>query len=32
MVTFLLDRNSGFITGRSIRTCGGTSITGTGGE
>jgi NAD(P)-dependent dehydrogenase (short-subunit alcohol dehydrogenase family) len=32
LVTFLLDRNSGFITGQSIYTCGGTSITGTGGE
>jgi 3-oxoacyl-[acyl-carrier protein] reductase len=32
LVTFLLDRNSGFITGQSIYTCGGTSVTGTGGE
>jgi hypothetical protein len=32
MVTFLLDRDSGFITGQSIYVCGGTSVTGTGGE
>lgn len=31
-VTFLLDRNSGFITGQSLFVCGGTSVTGTGGE
>jgi 3-oxoacyl-[acyl-carrier protein] reductase len=32
LVIFLLDRDSGFITGQSIYTCGGTSVTGTGGE
>jgi NAD(P)-dependent dehydrogenase (short-subunit alcohol dehydrogenase family) len=32
LVTFLLDRDSGFITGQSIYVCGGTSVTGTGGE
>jgi NAD(P)-dependent dehydrogenase (short-subunit alcohol dehydrogenase family) len=32
LVTFLLDRESGFITGQSIYVCGGTSVTGTGGE
>jgi hypothetical protein len=32
MVAFLLDRDSGFITGQSIYVCGGTSVTGTGGE
>jgi 3-oxoacyl-[acyl-carrier protein] reductase len=32
LVTFLLDRNSGYITGQSIYVCGGTSVTGTGGE
>jgi 3-oxoacyl-[acyl-carrier protein] reductase len=32
LVIFLLDRNSGFITGQSIYTCGGSSVTGTGGE
>jgi len=32
MVTFLLDRESGYITGQSIYVCGGTSVTGTGGE
>ena len=31
-VMFLLDRTSGFITGQSIYVCGGTSVTGTGGE
>jgi len=31
-VTFLLDKNSGFITGQSLYVCGGTSVTGTGGE
>jgi len=31
-VTFLLDRDSGFITGQSLFVCGGTSVTGTGGE
>jgi len=31
-VMFLLDRNSGFITGQSLYVCGGTSVTGTGGE
>lgn len=31
-VMFLLDRNSGFITGQSLFVCGGTSVTGTGGE
>jgi 3-oxoacyl-[acyl-carrier protein] reductase len=31
-VTFLLDRESGFITGQSLFVCGGTSVTGTGGE
>jgi 3-oxoacyl-[acyl-carrier protein] reductase len=32
LVIFLLDRDSGFITGQSIYVCGGTSVTGTGGE
>jgi 3-oxoacyl-[acyl-carrier protein] reductase len=32
VVTFLLDRESGFITGQSLFVCGGTSVTGTGGE
>jgi len=31
-VTFLLARESGFITGQSLYVCGGTSVTGTGGE
>jgi NAD(P)-dependent dehydrogenase (short-subunit alcohol dehydrogenase family) len=31
-VMFLLARESGFITGQSIYVCGGTSVTGTGGE
>lgn len=31
-VMFLLHRNSGFITGQSLFVCGGTSVTGTGGE
>lgn len=31
-VMFLLDRNSGYITGQSLFVCGGTSVTGTGGE
>ena len=31
-VTFLLDKDSGFITGQSLFVCGGTSVTGTGGE
>lgn len=31
-VMFLIDRNSGFITGQSLFVCGGTSVTGTGGE
>ncbi len=31
-VMFLLDRTSGFITGQSLYVCGGTSVTGTGGE
>jgi NAD(P)-dependent dehydrogenase (short-subunit alcohol dehydrogenase family) len=31
-VMFLLDRNSSFITGQSLYVCGGTSVTGTGGE
>ncbi|MGE5157340.1 MAG: SDR family oxidoreductase, partial [Gemmatimonas sp.] len=31
-VTFLLARESGFITGQSLFVCGGTSVTGTGGE
>jgi NAD(P)-dependent dehydrogenase (short-subunit alcohol dehydrogenase family) len=31
-VMFLLDRESGFITGQSLFVCGGTSVTGTGGE
>ena len=30
-VTFLLARESGFITGQSLFVCGGTSVTGTGG-
>lgn len=30
-VLFLLDRDSGFITGQSLFVCGGTSVTGTGG-
>jgi NAD(P)-dependent dehydrogenase (short-subunit alcohol dehydrogenase family) len=32
VVTFLLDRDSSFITGQSLFVCGGTSVTGTGGE
>jgi NAD(P)-dependent dehydrogenase (short-subunit alcohol dehydrogenase family) len=32
VVTFLLDKESGFITGQSLFVCGGTSVTGTGGE
>ncbi len=31
-VVFLLARESGFITGQSLYVCGGTSVTGTGGE
>jgi 3-oxoacyl-[acyl-carrier protein] reductase len=31
-VMFLLARESGFITGQSLYVCGGTSVTGTGGE
>lgn len=31
-VLFLLERDSGFITGQSLFVCGGTSVTGTGGE
>ena len=31
-VMFLLARDSGFITGQSLFVCGGTSVTGTGGE
>jgi hypothetical protein len=31
-VMFLLARESGFITGQSLFVCGGTSVTGTGGE
>jgi hypothetical protein len=31
-VMFLLDKDSGFITGQSLFVCGGTSVTGTGGE
>jgi 3-oxoacyl-[acyl-carrier protein] reductase len=31
-VMFLLERESGFITGQSLYVCGGTSVTGTGGE
>ena len=31
-VTFLLEPESGFITGQSLFVCGGTSVTGTGGE
>ncbi|VTU16257.1 3-oxoacyl-[acyl-carrier-protein] reductase FabG [Variovorax sp. PBL-H6] len=31
-VGFLLDERSGFITGQSLFVCGGTSITGTGGQ
>jgi NAD(P)-dependent dehydrogenase (short-subunit alcohol dehydrogenase family) len=31
-VLFLLARESGFITGQSLYVCGGTSVTGTGGE
>ena len=31
-VTFLLDDDAGFITGQAIFVCGGTSITGTGGQ
>lgn len=30
-VLFLLDRDSGFITGQALFVCGGTSVTGTGG-
>jgi len=30
-VVFLLDRDSGFITGQALFVCGGTSVTGTGG-
>lgn len=32
VVTFLLDKESGYITGQSLFVCGGTSVTGTGGE
>jgi 3-oxoacyl-[acyl-carrier protein] reductase len=31
-VLFFLERDSGFITGQSLFVCGGTSVTGTGGE
>ncbi len=31
-VAFLLDDNSGFITGQALFVCGGTSVTGTGGQ
>jgi NAD(P)-dependent dehydrogenase (short-subunit alcohol dehydrogenase family) len=31
-VCFLLARESGYITGQSLYVCGGTSVTGTGGE
>jgi 3-oxoacyl-[acyl-carrier protein] reductase len=31
-VAFLLAPESGFITGQSLFVCGGTSVTGTGGE
>lgn len=31
-VAFLLDERSGFITGQSLFVCGGTSVTGTGGQ
>ncbi len=31
-VSFLLERESSFITGQSLYVCGGTSVTGTGGE
>ena len=31
-VMFLLERESGFITGQSLYVCGGTRVTGTGGE
>lgn len=32
MVSFLLDRDSGYITGQTMFVCGGTSVSGTGGE
>jgi NAD(P)-dependent dehydrogenase (short-subunit alcohol dehydrogenase family) len=32
MVDFLLDRDSGYITGQTMFVCGGTSVSGTGGE
>ena len=32
MVAFLLDRDSGYITGQTMFVCGGTSVSGTGGE
>lgn len=32
MVTFLLDRESGYITGQTLFVCGGTSVSGSGGE
>ena len=31
-VMFLLERDSSFITGQALYVCGGTSVTGTGGE
>ena len=31
-VAFLLDRNSGYITGQTLFVCGGTSVSGSGGE
>ncbi len=32
VVAFLLDRDSGYITGQTVFVCGGTSVSGTGGE
>jgi len=32
MAAFLLDRESGYITGQTLFVCGGTSVSGTGGE
>ncbi|MGA8031042.1 MAG: SDR family oxidoreductase, partial [Casimicrobiaceae bacterium] len=31
-VAFLLERESGYITGQAMFVCGGTSVTGTGGQ
>jgi hypothetical protein len=31
-VAFLLDDDAGFITGQALFVCGGTSVTGTGGQ